>query len=197
MFLHIYVGITELGDYGRPIILNDEIELDLVGNPGSTAGIEVFALDTYLANQGVRSLRRTGLAEYAFSGRILDVKSRRHRRIPEIVRREILLDCGIPVIFATQGIEGISPLDVDQPTNKQPTIGRFLSGLMILQGSWSIREPPLVSAPVRAKIASLAVVDLFPRAEPPGRVLEREAVETRDTMLPIIMGIEVMGQNHP
>jgi len=192
VLLHVYVDTFQLGDWGSsPLHIGMDIPLTLVGNPGSTLGVGAAPLNCYLSNRGKVRLVRTGLAEYAFCGRIIEVK--RDEPMGKLVYQEVLIDCGVPIIFATDGYPGFVPiLDLDDPGNKESSPGRYLSGLMLLDAHISYRrEPVLIEQEVRARLTSLATVDLLPDAKTLAGLLEMQSVDSLSAKLPLIMGIEV------
>lgn len=194
MHLDVYISVLQVQDFGQELIVGHAISLELVGNPGNTLGVSVPALDTFMADEGKKQLLRTGIAEYAFSGEIRQTVS---QQMPgnivgqEIFYVETLLDCGLPIVFVTQGISTISPDDFDRRGNREFIVGRYLSGLMSLRGHISFREPALISAEIQAKIVSISVIDLAPKAVRVSATEEHHSVDPRGIYLPIVLRIDV------
>jgi len=192
--LDVYVSVLQVQDFGYVLGEGAEVKLTLLGTPGSTLGIEIPALDTFMADSGRKVLARTGLAEYAFSGEIVKTEARRgagrHAGF-DIVYRETLLDCGLPIIYATEGIPTISPDDVDDPGNREFKPRRYLSGLMSLQALISFREPELISAEIKAKVLSVGTIEIFPSSGEVGKVTVQRSIDTKRSHKPLLMKIEI------
>lgn len=192
MLLHAYVDPVPIGAFGRPpLSVGVDLSLALVGNPGSTVGSTVRGLDCYMADDGQRTLKRTGLAEYAFSGRILEVRG---REVPNgLTYTEALLDCGVPLIFAAYRGPGIAPHDLVDPTNQDLGKRHYLSGLMLLSAHivWAFRDPPLIKHELRVRVASITEVELSPSAKILGGLIARQSIDSQDAVLPVVLGLEI------
>lgn len=190
MQLHVYASAYQIADLGRHNIgIGASITLSLVGTRGSTVGPEILALDWYMADEGTKALVRTGLAEYAFSGKIIEVRSEAFSK--GLVFQEALVDCGVPIITATHGVPGIAPFDLANPANQELFRGRYLSGLMSLSAYVGFREPALIEHELQAKVTSIGVVDLLPNAQVLAAVREQRSLDCAGSTLPVILGIEV------
>lgn len=191
LLLSVYVDSVQVGAFGYPPIeIGREIDLTLVGNPGSTMGVEVPSLCSFVADKGKKALIRIGLAEYAFSGLILEV---RYQTRSGFTYREALVDCGFPLVFVTHGIPGIHPLDLDDPTKGEVSRGRYLSGLMFLSGQISFRssDPPLIKAELKSRVKAISVIDLRPDSMTLGGLKEVESLDSATASLPALLGVEV------
>lgn len=193
MLLQVYVSHVQIAAFGYPALsVNAEIPLSLVGSPGSTLGAEVLALDCFSATDGRRTMTRTGLAEYAFQGRVLEVRERQDEG--KIVYQEVLLDCGVPIVFATHGYRGFIPIfDITNPSNKETQPGRFLSGLLLLSAhiSPSFRDPVLIKREIKARVKSIMLIDLLPNSVSLAASIERQSLDSASAQLPVILEIEV------
>lgn len=190
MLLHVYVNHFQIGDFGHPpLSVGLDISVTIVGYPGSTLAVEVPILDCYLAKGGKKALVRTGLAEYAFSGEILEL--RKEERRGGTVYQEALVDCGVPIIFAARGFPAITATELDSLSALELSKGRYLSGLIWLNGLISYREPALIEQRLKARVVSIAVIDLMPKAEVLAGVREEQSVDSYGARLPAILGIEV------
>jgi hypothetical protein len=149
----------------------------------------VPVLDCYIANEGKKALVRTGLAEYAFCGEILEVRKEERRKA--FFYQEALIDCGVPIILAAKGFPGIAATDLHDLSSKELSRGRYLSGLVWLNGLISYREPKLIEQRLRARVASIAVIDLLPKAEPFAGLREEQSIDSYSARLPIILGVDV------
>jgi hypothetical protein len=192
MLVHVYVNSDQIGDFGYPpLTIGQDLHLTIVGNPGSPIGVEIPVFDCFLADKGNKTLIRTGLAEYAFCGEILEV--RRQDRWNGRVYHEALIDCGVPIILVTREFQDFKVIDLDDGSSKELSRGRYVSGLTWLTGLISFRYPePLIDKVLRAKVASISVIDLSPTAEVfPGLRAER-SIDSYKARQPIILGIEVL-----
>ncbi|MGQ0569910.1 MAG: hypothetical protein ACT4P5_10330, partial [Armatimonadota bacterium] len=116
---------------------------------------------------------------------------RAQERMLGLVYREALIDCGIPIVFATHGSLGIAPYDLASPSNHELVRGRYLSGLMLLKAIISYRDPVLVKQELKAEIVSIEVANLLPNAETLARLSKEQAVDPQSAQLPAILEIEV------
>lgn len=191
MILHGYVDPDQVGAFGSTALrVGNSISVSLIGYRGGTVDAPIRPMPCYISTSGRKTLTRTGLLEYAFSGQILESKKRKW--IGSIEYREVLLDCGLRIIFAeyfgraTGAIE-----DLEQPANREFTKGRYLSGLMLLCAHivWSFRDPPLLRHVQEAHIVSIEEIDLSPNTLSLGKLNSIKSVAPQSSP-PLILGLE-------
>ncbi len=191
MRLDVYVPSVQVMDWGMDLAVGSRIGIDLIGHPGSTSGSGFSALDAYIADTGATALRRIGLAEYAFSGQIRKIQSIEDYAGKGYVYREVLVDCGVPLIYVTLGFPGFSPLDLDELSNHELSVGRYLSGLAMLEGLNSVRDPQLIDEGVSGWIRSIGVVEVAPTTARFGESREVQTIDTRNHRFPLVLGLEL------
>jgi hypothetical protein len=187
MLLEAYVRALTVGEFGNRLSVGDIRSLDLVISPGSTSSTAVPALDTFLADRAQTALAKVGLAEYAFWGRVVEIEERLEKGS---LHREALLDCGVPVILVTDGLEAFGMWDLDNPANRRPAVGRHIGGLGILHAAL-VRSPVLIESFVRARVASIGIVDVMATTHTGAVVRSVDEVNGYECQWPLVLSLEV------
>lgn len=191
MTLEVYLERIQVEDFGDPLLIGDLVEVELLGNPGghSTAIPPLPAFQPRLSN---KSLRKIGIAEYAFSGKILQVETLTDFGGEGTVYQEVLVDCGIPVIITSSDGSGFFGA-IPRPGSNL-TAGAHLRGLMLLRARLSFRYPALIERPLKAKVVSLSALD-FSSSNTDFSLRELGGIDAPkaipDDFLGFILGIEV------
>lgn len=191
MELDVYVSSLQIADFGEPLRVGSFIKLELLGFWGGLLGPETQALEAFQTRVGQRSLRRMGITEYAFGGRILEARSLQNFGGPGIRYTETLVDCGLPIVLIAMGRVGPQAEDTEDNSRNAISEGRFLSGLMLLEARISFRYPQLITRELEAKITRIRTFDLVGRFGEIGSLHDPERIDSRESRLPVVLGVEV------
>lgn len=93
MRVDVFLSEPNVSDLATPLVVGEHLSVPLLANVAEV---------TYHTPPGPVWLRRYGLLEYAFCGRIVDVGPPGHMY-------EVLLDCGVPVTLLSQSATWPSP----------------------------------------------------------------------------------------
>lgn len=193
MLIEAYVEGFQAGEIGRPIRVGDVLLLSILASPGSALGPETPLFDAYVTPRGKRALKKVGLAEYVFSGRVEAVTCRAATFWESIIYREVLVDCGIPVLFVTHGVEASVPFNLRNPQSREIIEGDYLGGLASFHASMGLIRP-VIGRSVRAKTTKILRIDLNPSSPGFGSLTEVEAT-TGDSSpyQPLVLEIDIEG----
>lgn len=190
MRIDVYVSSLQIEDFGKPLHVGERISCELIGYWGGALGQEVQSLPSYQSREGSKLLRRTGLVEYAFCGEIRSVQTLQDYGGPGLAYQETLTDCGLPIILVSHGLVAVSAWNLDDPTHSEISVGRYLSGLTLLDARISFRYPHLIACPLQVEITSISALDLFPSSRALGGVRPWDSTEAEGVTRPLILGLE-------
>jgi hypothetical protein len=175
-----------------PLATGDQMTAEIVGLWGGALGQEIQSLPAaYTRAAGIKALRNTGIAEYAFSGEILESRSLEDYGAPGVRYQEMLVDCGVPLILVTRGVSPPRVYSLDAAVLDEPKPGDHISGIAILDARVSSRYPHLVERQIVASVVALEELLVLPHT---GRLGEtrpcRSSAERRKGM-PLLVTMEV------
>jgi len=189
--LRLLVSALQAEDLGTTIAIGDRIPIEVLGFWGGALGQEVQSLPAfYSSTPGNKSLRSIGIAEYAFSGEVIERKSLEDYGAPGVRYQELLVDCGVPLILVTRGTSPIQALNVDTRTLGEPKTGHHVTGLAILDARIAFRYPTLIEREISAAVVGLEELNLLPRSEAFGETRPCHSSADRDKGMPFIITVE-------
>lgn len=194
MKIDVFVSSLQVEDFGASISVGDRLPVELIGYWGGALGQEVQSLPSFQGSHGRETLRRIGLVEYAFCGKILACERLANFGADGLTYTEVLVDCGVPVVLVTHGVQNAFALNLDEPKDSGISLGRYLSGLMLLNARISFRYPSLIERELNSIVLSISLLDLSPSSAVLGEAQHVKFVNGRHTKMPVILGLELQGQ---